>query len=60
MLVHINQPDIAAAAHNAWLRRSKDGVHTYDMYKEGVSTEKVGTREFAEAVVARLGRSRRR
>jgi isocitrate dehydrogenase len=55
MLVHINQPDIAELAHNAWLRTIEDGVHTYDMYKEGISTEKVGTREFAEAVVARLG-----
>ncbi|HKP69157.1 MAG TPA: NADP-dependent isocitrate dehydrogenase [Pyrinomonadaceae bacterium] len=55
MLVHINQPDVATAAHNAWLRTIEDGVHTYDMYKEGVSSEKVGTREFAEAVVARLG-----
>jgi isocitrate dehydrogenase len=33
----------------------EDGVHTYDIYKEGVSREKVGTREFAEAVVARTG-----
>jgi isocitrate dehydrogenase len=55
MLVHINQPDIAERAHNAWLKTIEDGVHTYDMYKEGVSSEKVGTREFAEAVVARLG-----
>jgi isocitrate dehydrogenase len=55
MLVHINQPDIAGLAHNAWLKTIEDGVHTYDMYKEGVSKEKVGTKEFAEAVVARLG-----
>jgi isocitrate dehydrogenase len=55
MLVHINQPDIAERAHNAWLKTIEDGVHTYDMYKEGVSSQKVGTREFAEAVVARLG-----
>src|SRR5438093_1347564 len=55
MLVHINQPDIAELAHNAWLATIEDGVHTYDMYKEGVSTQKVGTKEFADAVVARLG-----
>ncbi len=55
MLVHINQPDIAEKAHNAWLRTIEDGVHTYDIFKEGTSKEKVGTREFAEAVVARLG-----
>lgn len=55
MLVHINQPDVAENAHNAWLKTIEDGVHTYDMYKEGISKEKVGTKEFAEAVVARLG-----
>jgi isocitrate dehydrogenase len=55
MLVHIGQTDVAERAHNAWLRTMEDGVHTYDIYKEGVSREKVGTREFADAVVARLG-----
>jgi isocitrate dehydrogenase len=55
MLVHIGQTDVAEKAHNAWLRTIEDGVHTYDIYKEGVSKEKVGTKEFAEAVVARLG-----
>jgi isocitrate dehydrogenase len=56
MLVHIGQTDVAERAHNAWLRTMEDGIHTYDIYKEGVSKEKVGTREFAEAVVERMGR----
>jgi isocitrate dehydrogenase len=56
MLVHIGQPDIAELIHNAWLRTIEDGVHTYDIYKEGTSKQKVGTKEFAEAVVARLGK----
>jgi isocitrate dehydrogenase len=55
MLVHINQTEAAERIHNAWLRTVEDGVHTYDIYDEGVSKEKVGTREFAEAVVKRLG-----
>jgi isocitrate dehydrogenase len=55
MLVHIGQPDIASRVHNAWLRTMEDGVHTYDIFKEGVSKQKVGTREFADAVVSRLG-----
>jgi isocitrate dehydrogenase len=55
MLVHIGQTDVAERAHNAWLRTMEDGVHTYDIYKEGVSKEKVGTREFAEAVIERMG-----
>lgn len=55
MLVHINQPDVAEKVHNAWLRTLEDGIHTYDIYKEGISTEKVGTREFADAIITRLG-----
>jgi len=55
MLVHIDQPDVAERVHNAWLRTIEDGVHTYDVYKEGVSKQKVGTKEFAEAVIARVG-----
>src|SRR5579872_3790503 len=49
MLVHINQPDIAERVHNAWLCTMEDGVHTYDIYKEGTSKQKVGTKEFGEA-----------
>ena len=37
MLVHIDQPDVAERVHNAWLRTIEDGIHTYDIYKEGVS-----------------------
>jgi isocitrate dehydrogenase len=57
MLVHINQTEAAERVHNAWLRTIEDGVHTYDIYKEGISKEKVGTKEFAAAVVQRLGQS---
>ncbi len=55
MLVHINQPEVAERVHNAWLRTIEDGVHTYDIFTEGISTQKVGTKEFAAAVVARVG-----
>jgi isocitrate dehydrogenase len=55
MLVHIDQPEVAARVQNAWLRTIEDGVHTYDVFTEGVSTVKVGTREFAAAVIERLG-----
>ncbi len=55
MLVHINQPETAERVHNAWLRTIEDGVHTYDVFTEGVSTQKVGTKEFACAVAARMG-----
>src|SRR2546421_203554 len=55
MLVHIGQTSVAERVHNAWLRTIEDGVHTYDIYDEGVSKEKVGTNEFGKAVVERLG-----
>jgi isocitrate dehydrogenase len=55
MLNHIGQADVATKVHNAWLRTLEDGIHTYDIFKEGVSKEKVGTKEFAQAVIARLG-----
>jgi len=57
MLVHMNMPEAAARVHNAWLRTIEDGVHTYDIYQEGVSKQKVGTKEFADAVIARLGQT---
>lgn len=56
MLVHIGQPDVAERVHNAWLRTIEDGIHTYDSYKEGISKQKVGTKEFAEAVIERMGK----
>jgi isocitrate dehydrogenase len=55
MLVHINQPEAAERVHNAWLRTIEDGVHTYDVFTEGVSQVKVGTKEFAAAVIERVG-----
>ncbi len=55
MLVHIGQPEVAERVHNAWLRTIEDGIHTYDIYDERVSKQKVGTKEFAQAVIARLG-----
>lgn len=55
MLVHINQKEVAERVQNAWLKTIEDGVHTYDIFKEGTSKQKVGTKEFADAVIARLG-----
>ena len=55
MLVHIDQPDVATQVHNAWLRTIEDGIHTYDIFTAEVSKERVGTKEFAAAIIARLG-----
>jgi isocitrate dehydrogenase len=56
MLNHIGQTDVAEKVQNAWLKTIEDGIHTYDIFKEGVSKEKVGTQEFAAAVIANLGK----
>lgn len=56
MLVHINQPKVAERVHNAWLRTIEEGIHTYDIFKENISKQKVGTREFASAVIEHLGK----
>lgn len=55
LLVHIGQNEKATNIHNAWLKTLEDGIHTYDIYKEGVSKKRVGTREFADAVAHNLG-----
>jgi isocitrate dehydrogenase len=55
MLVHVGLTEHAERVHNAWLRTIEDGVHTYDIYDEKVSKQKVGTKEFASAVIERLG-----
>jgi isocitrate dehydrogenase len=55
MLVHIGQGEIAATIENAWKKTIEDGVHTVDIYNDKNSSKKVGTKEFAEEVVSRLG-----
>jgi len=55
MLVHIGETETAERVHNGWLRTIEDGIHTYDIYDEAVSKQKVGTKEFAAAVAGRLG-----
>ncbi|MBP7650018.1 MAG: NADP-dependent isocitrate dehydrogenase [Phenylobacterium sp.] len=55
MLSHLGQTQVAERVHNAWLTTLEDGVHTEDIYQPGVSKTQVGTRAFADAVIARLG-----
>jgi isocitrate dehydrogenase len=57
MLVHVGLTDHAERVHNAWLRAIEDGIHTYDIYDQKVSKQKVGTKEFADAVIERLGQT---
>ncbi|MDP1879550.1 MAG: NADP-dependent isocitrate dehydrogenase [Parachlamydiaceae bacterium] len=55
MLVYIRQPEPATLIHNAWLKTLEDGIHTYDIFRKETSKKQVGTKEFAEAVIERLG-----
>ncbi|MBK7944770.1 MAG: NADP-dependent isocitrate dehydrogenase [Flavobacteriales bacterium] len=56
MLVHLGLPEKAEAIQNAWLCTLEDGLHPGDVIREGVSKKRVGTVEFADAVIERLGR----
>lgn len=55
MLVQLGKADKAELIQNAWLKTLEDGIHTGDIYREGQSVKKVGTKEFADAVIERLG-----
>ncbi len=55
MLNHIGQTEVAEKVQNAWLKTIEDGIHTYDIYKDGISKQKVGTKEFGQAVISNLG-----
>ncbi|MCS6984608.1 MAG: NADP-dependent isocitrate dehydrogenase [Leptospiraceae bacterium] len=56
MLVHVGLAEKAELIQNAWLRTIEEGIHTNDIFREGKSRRKVTTREFAEAVIANLGK----
>lgn len=56
MLTHIGQAEIATKIQNALLKTLEDGIHTADIYKEGVSSRKVGTKEFTSAVIGNLSK----
>ena len=55
MLNHIGQTAVAEKVQNAWLKTIEQGIHTYDIFTEGSSSQKVGTSEFADAVISNLG-----
>ncbi|MFC4736817.1 NADP-dependent isocitrate dehydrogenase [Bacillus daqingensis] len=52
LLLHIGEAETAENIQNAWLKTLEDGVHTGDIAKGGKS---VGSKEFADAVIERLG-----
>jgi len=57
MLNHISQQDTAEKIKNAWACTIEEGIHTADVYTEGVSSKLVGTKEFGQAVIDRLGKT---
>jgi isocitrate dehydrogenase len=57
MLLHLGQSKVAEKIQNAWLRTLEDGIHTGDVASESYTRAKVGTREFAQAVIERLGQT---
>ena len=59
MLVQLGYAETAETIHNAWLRTLEEGVHTGDIYREGISCSRVGTLAFADAIIARLGKQPR-
>lgn len=59
MLMNIGQPEAATKVRNAWLKTIEDGIHTADLYNTENSKHLAGTKEFADAIIERLGHSPR-
>lgn len=59
MLVHLGLGSYGETIKNAWLCTLEDGIHTADIFREGLSREQVGTHHFTDAVIARLGQKPR-
>lgn len=56
MLNHMGFQDSAQVIKNAWSRTIEEGIHTRDIFKEGLSKRLVSTPDFTEAVIANLGK----
>jgi isocitrate dehydrogenase len=56
MLVHLGMTRQADLVHNAWLKTLEDGIHTHDIHSPRHTVTKVGTHDFAQAVIERLGK----
>ncbi|HOJ03187.1 MAG TPA: NADP-dependent isocitrate dehydrogenase [Bacteroidota bacterium] len=60
LLVHLGEAEVARTIKHAWLCTIEDGIHTTDIYREGLSRAEVGTTSFTDAVIERLGRTPRK
>ncbi|MEJ5225995.1 MAG: isocitrate/isopropylmalate family dehydrogenase, partial [Anaerolineales bacterium] len=59
MLVHLGHAAIAETIANAWLTTLEDGIHTADIYREGLDRSEVSTEHFTDAIIERLGKKPR-
>lgn len=55
MLAHINESEKAEQIINALLTTIEDGIHTPDLKSKDYTREEVGTKEFTDAIIERLG-----
>lgn len=55
MLDHVGEQERAEKIQNAWLKTIEDGIHTYDIYNEKLSKQKVSTSDFGKAIIENLG-----
>lgn len=55
MLCYLGYNEIASNIKNAWLSTIEDGIHTSDIYQEGISKKNVGTNDFAKEIANRIG-----
>lgn len=60
MLSHIGQTEVAERVYNAWLRTIEAGIHTFDIFTDGISIEEMGTEAFTRAVIRNLGQKPKR
>ncbi len=56
MLCYIGQGSVAKKVEDALLKTIEDGFVTKDLYQEGMSKKLCGTDEFAEHVIANIGK----
>lgn len=55
MLLHIGQADTAKKIQNAWRATLEAGYATGDIYNADISKKRLGTKDFAQAVIDHLG-----
>jgi isocitrate dehydrogenase len=56
MMAYLGEAEIATRIHDAWLATIEEGIHTYDIANDKTTRQRVGTKEFGEAVAKNLGK----